>query len=101
MELLRLGWYPVVSVEDLLNGLPPADPRAVGTLDNVGPALNQKYYEANRDTVLRAMSVNFRIVDAIVNEPDTTLPSGPYLESVTGGDYTLQDMKLIYEKIDP
>ena len=102
VELLRLGWYPVVSVEDLLNGLPPADPRAVGTLDNVGPALNQKYYEANRDTVLRAMSVNFRIVDAIVNEPDTTLPvQVPYLESVTGGDYTLADMKLIYEKIDP
>lgn len=102
VELLRLGWYPMVAVDDLLQGLPPGDPRAVGTLDNVGPALNQKFYEDNRETVLRVMSVNFRIVDAILHQPNTTLPvQVPYLESVTGGNYDLQDMKLIYGKIDP
>jgi hypothetical protein len=102
VELLKIGWYPIVGVEDLLNGLPPGDPRAVGTLDHIGPALNQKFYEANRETVLRAMSVNFRIVDAIVNDPDKTLPVQlPYLESVTGGSYTLDDIKLIYSSIDP
>jgi hypothetical protein len=48
------------------------------------------------------MSVNFRIVDAIVNDPDKTLPVQlPYLESVTGGSYTLDDIKLIYSSIDP
>src|SRR5829696_3640098 len=102
VELLKIGWFPIVGVEDLLNGLPPADPQAVATMDHIGPALNQKFYEENRETVLRAMSVNFRIVDAIVNDPDNTLPVQlPYLESVTGGSYTLDDIKLIYEKIDP
>lgn len=102
VELLKIGWFPIVGVDDLLNGLPPGDPQAVATLDHIGPALNQKFYEANRETVLRAMSVNFRIVDAIVNDPDATLQVQlPYLESVTGGSYTIDDIKLIYEKIDP
>lgn len=102
VELLKIGWFPIVGVEDLLNGLPPGDPQAVATLDHIGPALNQKFYEDERETVLRAMSVNFRIVDAIVNDPENTLPVQlPYLESVTGGSYTLDDIKLIYSKIDP
>lgn len=101
-ELLGLGWKPVVGVEDLLTGLPPGDKRSVGTLDNIGPALNQKYLDAHPDTVLRAMSVNFRIVDQILKNPNATLPvQVPYLESVTGGNYTLNDLKLIYGKINP
>jgi hypothetical protein len=102
VELLKIGWFPIVGVEDLLTNLPPGDERAVGVLDHIGPALNQKFYEDNRETVLRAMSVNFRIVDAIINEPDEVLPVQlPYLESVTGGTYTLEDIKLIYSDIDP
>ena len=102
VELLKIGWFPIVGVEDLLNGLPPGDPQAVATMDHIGPALNQRFYEQNRETVLRAMSVNFRIVDAIVNEPEKTLPVQlPYLESVTGGSFTLDDIKLIYSDIDP
>lgn len=96
VELIALGWIDVVSVNDLLAGLPPGDPRAVSTLDHVGPACNLSYYEKNRETVLRVMSVNFRLVDNVINDPNQTLPTQlPYLESVTGGSYTLHEVKLI------
>ena len=102
IELLNEGWKPLVSVDDLLKGLPAGDPRSVAAVGHEGPACSDEYFAANRETCLRFLSVMFRTIDAIHKDPKTYLPDQlPYLESVSGTKSTVQDLQSIYANNDP
>lgn len=101
-KLVEDGWYPVVSVADLLLGLPPGDPRAVAAIGHEGPACTDQFYRENHDTVLRFLGVMFRIIDNIKQNPDKVLPSQvPYISSVSGTKSSVVALKGAYTFIDP
>lgn len=102
IELLKEGWKPLVSVDDLLKGLPPGDPRSVAAVGHEGPAASEEYLEQERETCLRFLSVMFRTIDAIQKEPEKYLPDQvPYLESVSGTKTSVEDLQQIYKVNDP
>jgi hypothetical protein len=102
LELIGEGWYPLVSVQDLLDGLPPGNPLAVGSVGHEGPGCTIDYFNANRETCLRVLSVMFRTIDAIQAEPDKVLPDqAPYLTSVSGTPVTVGNLKTIFTDNDP
>ena len=102
IALLNDGWYPVVGVSDLLSGLPPGDPRAVASIGHEGPASSQEYYDKNTETVLRFMSVMFRIIDEIRTNPDQVLADqAPYVSAVSGTKTGVPELKGVYKVIDP
>jgi hypothetical protein len=102
LELIGEGWYPLVSVQDLLNGLPPGNSLAVGSVGHEGPSCSLDYFNANRETCLRFLSVMFRTIDAIQKEPDKVLHyQVPYLTSVSGTPVTVENLKVIFTDNDP
>lgn len=102
IELLNDGWTPLVSVDDLLKGLPAGDARSVAAVGHEGPACSEDYFKNNRETCLRFMSVLYRTIDAIAADPEKYLPDQiPYLESVSGTKSTVADLKSIYANNDP
>ena len=102
IELLNDGWKPLISVDDLLKGLPAGDPRSVAAVGHEGPACSDAYFAANRETCLRFLSVMFRTIDAVAKDPETYLPDQiPYLKSVSGTKSSVQDLKSIYANNDP
>ncbi len=102
IELLNDGWTPLVSVDDLLKGLPAGDPRSVAAVGHEGPACSEEYFKANRETCLRFISVMFRTIDAIAADPEKYIPDQlPYLASVSGTKSTVADLKSIYANNDP
>jgi hypothetical protein len=85
-----------------LNGLQPGDPRAVATIGDTGPACTRDYLEKNYETVLRFMSVMFRIIDQVKADPTTALGyEAPYLRSVAGTNTTPEDLGKIMKTLDP
>ncbi|MEA2168262.1 MAG: hypothetical protein QOF76_1562 [Solirubrobacteraceae bacterium] len=85
VALLDDGWKVLASIQDLIKGLPPGDPRAVSAIGHECVGADQSYIEQNRETCLRVLSVMFRIIDAIKTSPDQVTPDeAPYLSSVTG-----------------
>lgn len=102
IELLKDGWKPLVSVDDLLKGLPPGDPRSVAAVGHEGPAASDEFLEKERETALRFLSVMFRTIDAIKADPKKYLPDQiPYLESVSGTKSSVADLEQIYKVNDP
>ena len=102
VELMNQGWYSIVGTEELLKGLPKGDQRAVATIGNTGPACSLEYLGGNYDTVLRCMSVQFRIIDQIRTNADEVLEiQAPYLRAVAGTSTTAADLKIIMSTLDP
>jgi ABC-type nitrate/sulfonate/bicarbonate transport system substrate-binding protein len=94
IALLKDGWKVLASIQDLIGGLPPGDPRAISAIGHEGVAAKQSYIEGNRETCLRVLGVMFRTIDAIKTRPDEVLADeAPYLASVTGVDTTTADVK--------
>jgi ABC-type nitrate/sulfonate/bicarbonate transport system substrate-binding protein len=106
VALLDDGWFPLIGVQDLINNLPPGDPRAVSGVGHTGPATTIEYYRKNGDTVMRFMSVFFRVIDAIradlKNGSDKALAVQlPYLEAKSGTKIGLDGLRGIFKDIDP
>lgn len=102
VELMNQGWYSIVGTEQLLDGLPPGDPRAVSTVGNTGPGASLAYLENNYDTVLRYMSVQFRIIDEIRENPTEAFAiQAPYLRAAAGTTTTEADLQTIITTLDP
>jgi hypothetical protein len=63
VQLMNQGWYRIVGTEDLLNGLPPGDPRVVATIGDTGPActkrLSREKLRNNPSLYVRGLS-NYR-----------------------------------------
>jgi ABC-type nitrate/sulfonate/bicarbonate transport system substrate-binding protein len=99
-RLLEEDWHPILGIEDILRYGPPG--AASDLVGHSGMATTQKYLDENRDTVLRFSSVMFRIIDAILDDPDRMLATQlPYLESRTGGKVGLEGLKNVIMNLDP
>jgi ABC-type nitrate/sulfonate/bicarbonate transport system substrate-binding protein len=102
VELMKQGWYSIVGTEELVKNLPKGDLRGVATIGNTGPGSSLDYVEKNYETVLRHMSVQFRIIDAIKNDPDRTLAiDAPFLQAAAGTSTIGADLKVIMSTLDP
>lgn len=102
LALVSDGWFPLVSVDDLLKGLPPGDPRAVTGIGHEGPACTDEYYSENEETCLRFLSVMFRTIDAIQKDPITVLADqAPYMTSVSGQTTSARDLATIFKVNSP
>jgi ABC-type nitrate/sulfonate/bicarbonate transport system substrate-binding protein len=102
VQLMNQGWYRLVGTEDLLNGLPAGDPRAVATIGDTGPACTRDFLDKHYETVLRFMSVMFRVIDQVKADPTKALGyEAPYLRSVAGTNTTPEDLGKIMKTLDP
>lgn len=104
--LLKEGWYPAVSITDLIANLPPGDMRGIGSIGHTGLATTDTYYRENFDTILRMTGVMFRIIDAI----NTDLANGtdhalalelPVIEAAAGVKLGIDGLRAIFTTLDP
>ena len=104
--MIQDGWYPVVSVEDLIEGLPLGDFRGVSSIGHTGFATTDDYYRENFDTILRMASVKFRVIDAInediANNTDHALKlEVPVIEAAAGTKLGVDGLRTIFTTLDP
>jgi ABC-type nitrate/sulfonate/bicarbonate transport system substrate-binding protein len=101
VELLRLGWYPLVSVSDLA-AIPESENVVAASLSHEGPAAMSEWLDANQETALRFLSVMFRLIDEIEADPDSAFAVQlPYLISRSGTDIGVEGLKEVFNVIDP
>lgn len=101
--LEREGYKPIITSNDLANAAKPSpDSAELSSIFTDGWACTRKYYEQQKDTILRMASVNFRITKFINDHPDQALAIHmPYLSQVTGQPFTNAEGKIIYGSLDP
>jgi ABC-type nitrate/sulfonate/bicarbonate transport system substrate-binding protein len=97
--LINEGFFRVFGIGQLLDHLPPADPRAVTALGDQGIVGTSEYIDGNAETILRFMSVYYRIMDQVDRDPDTALAILlPHLNAAAGVDLTLGDCKVVFAR---
>ena len=85
--LLEAGWTNLVDIGDLYEHGPGGIDSPVEKLVAiVGVAAHADFVNANQNTVLRFMSVVWRTIDAVQNDPSLYELQAPYLNSVAGTD---------------
>lgn len=95
--LMDEGFFRVFGIGQLLHNLRPGDPRAVTALGDAGIVGTDRYITANTETILRFMSVYYRIIDELRSDPDTALAIVlPHLNASTGLRLTLRDSKVVF-----
>jgi hypothetical protein len=103
LVLQKAGFQPVLRAVDLAKTAQasPDSPELAGILEN-GWATTRAFFEDNHDTILRLASVNYRIIQYISDHPrEAAAIHMPYLSSVTGEEFSLQDADIIYSDLDP
>ncbi len=92
LELMKMGFYRIFGVTDMIDGLSAGDPDAVQGITHVGYRASESYLDANPETVLRFMAVQFRIIDALQQSPSETLSVLlPTVRAVTREDVSAED----------
>lgn len=83
--LRQAGWTDLVDIGDLVKyGPGGANSPLEGLIDIVGIAARGDYVNANQNTVLRFLSVVWRIFDATAKDPALYDLQAPYLNSFAG-----------------
>jgi ABC-type nitrate/sulfonate/bicarbonate transport system substrate-binding protein len=101
VELLRLGWYPLVSVSDLAE-IPESENVVAASLSHEGPAAMSGWLEENQETALRFLSVMYRLIDVMGAEPEEAYADQlPYLTSRSGIDIGVEGLTEVFSVIDP
>ena len=106
VQLLKDGWYPAVSITDLIENLPSGDMRGIGSIGHTGLATTDDYYRENFDTILRMTGVMFRLIDAVnadlANGTDHALALIlPVIEAAAGVEIGVDGLRAIYTTLDP
>lgn len=97
--LINEGFFRVFGIGQLLQNLPPGDPRVATALGDQGTAATAAYIRAHTETVLRFMSVFYRIIDQMHRDPDAALSIVlPHLNAASGLSLTLQDCKVVFSE---
>jgi ABC-type nitrate/sulfonate/bicarbonate transport system substrate-binding protein len=97
--LINEGFFRVFGIGQLLHNLPPGDPRVVTALGDQGIVGTDTYIRSNTETVLRFMSVFYRIIDQMNRDPDTALSMVlPHLNAASGLSLTLKDCKVVFSQ---
>ncbi|MBV9289125.1 MAG: ABC transporter substrate-binding protein [Hyphomicrobiales bacterium] len=102
-QLRGAGWLPLVSPIDVLTYMPagPGSPTAalVGT---PGVATDADWAQKNPETVLRFVSVMFRIIAAEQADPEKTLASMlDYVNAFAGTSLDIAGLKLTIDTLSP
>jgi hypothetical protein len=98
VELLNIGFYRTGGIEQMVSGLPAGSPAAVNGIGHAGLQAPADYVAKNMETVLRFMSVFFRIIDAVQTNPLGTLGvSLPTLSSTAGVNISLPDAAKLFK----
>ena len=102
-QLLAAGWIPIVTPLDLSKNLPPGvDSPAELLVEPPGIASSESWASNNPDTVLRFVSVMFRIIDAINQDPKGQLQYElSYLNAFAGTNLTIDQLQTNITKLDP
>jgi hypothetical protein len=83
--LRQAGWTNLVDIDDLIKyGPGGVDSPIEPLIGIVGVGANSDYVNANQNTVLRFMSVVWRIIDATKADPSLYDLQAPYLNSFAG-----------------
>ncbi|HTT95274.1 MAG TPA: ABC transporter substrate-binding protein [Solirubrobacterales bacterium] len=100
VQLFQAGWTPLVSLKTLVEELPPEE--SAPMLGNTGLQLTESYLNENRETVLRFLSVMYRIIDEIYKDPEKTLEEqATYLAKVSGTEIGAKGLTEVLTEIDP
>jgi len=98
VEVQGLGYKSIFAFQDMVEGLPKGDERVMTGIGHAGLQASEDYVAKNRETVLRFMSVFFRIIDGLQNEPQEILKvSLPTLRTSTGVDLTLDQAVALFK----
>lgn len=83
--LRQAGWTDLIDIGDLVKYGPGGEGSPLeGLIDIVGVAANGDYVNKNQNTVLRFMSVVWRIFDQTAKDPSLFDIQAPYLNSFAG-----------------
>ena len=100
VQLLKLGWVPLVSKQELIATGEGADLEA--TLLSSGWAATNDWLGENHDTALRLASLMYRIIDYKKEEPEAAAGIQiPFLNSIAGTDFTTEDAVQLDTLVDP
>jgi ABC-type nitrate/sulfonate/bicarbonate transport system substrate-binding protein len=95
--LMDEGFFRVFGIGQLLDNLRPGDPRAVTSLGHAGVVGTDKYIASNTETLLRFLSVYWRIIDQLRSDPDTALALVlPRLNAATGLRLAPRDAEAVF-----
>jgi ABC-type nitrate/sulfonate/bicarbonate transport system substrate-binding protein len=102
-QLLGAGWIPLVTPLDLSNNLPPGvDSPAQLLVEPPGIASSAEWTSKNGETVLRFVSVMFRIIHEINADPPGQLRHElDFLNAFAGTSLTLKELQSNITKLDP
>jgi ABC-type nitrate/sulfonate/bicarbonate transport system substrate-binding protein len=98
----NMGWAPLVSPIDILQnvkGGPTSDIEPLAA--TVGLASHSDYINSHQNTVLRFLSVTFRIIGAIQKDPKILSLQAPYLNSVAGTSFDYKGVAKTLAVLDP
>ncbi|MDA8289861.1 MAG: ABC transporter substrate-binding protein [Actinomycetota bacterium] len=102
-QLLGAGWTPIVTPLDLSKNLPPGVTSPAELLvEPPGIATTATWASQNPDTVLRFVSVMFRLISAIDSSPSKNLAYElGYLNAFAGTHLTIKELQSNILKLDP
>ncbi|GAC1445358.1 MAG: hypothetical protein NVSMB52_06250 [Chloroflexota bacterium] len=102
-QLLGAGWIPLVTPLDLAKGLPGGPTsKAELLVEPPGIAAPQAFAQSHPDTVLRFVSVMFRIIHAINSNPKRQLSYElPFINAFAGTKLTIRQLQSNIQKLDP
>lgn len=96
------GWAPLVSPIDILQNVKGGPTSEIEPLAaTVGLAAHAEYVNTNQNTVLRFLSVTFRMIDAIQKDPKILALQAPYLNSVAGTNFDYKGVAKTLAVLDP
>jgi ABC-type nitrate/sulfonate/bicarbonate transport system substrate-binding protein len=102
-QFLGSGWIPIVTPLELAAGLPGgvSSPAEV-LVEPPGLASNISWIQDNPNTVLRFVSVMFRIIDAEQKDPAKQLAFElPFINAFAGTHLTLKQLQYNIDSLDP
>ena len=103
LVLEREGFKVLLSSIDLARlARPSADSKELASILQNGWATTREFYQTRHEDVLRLASVNYRIMQAIKENPQAQLDIHmPYLSEVSGQPFTAAEGKVIYDSLNP
>jgi hypothetical protein len=100
--LRQAGWTDLIDIGDLVKYGPGGEGSPLeGLVDIVGVAANGDYINKNQNTVLRFMSVVWRIFDETAKDPSLFDVQAPYLNSFAGTDLDGKGVADTVNVLDP
>lgn len=100
VTLIGKGWVPLLSTSDIVEH--GEAEQLLTVVVNTGLAAERKWLQENPDTALRLASVSYRILDLKETDPQAAAEIQiPFINSIAGTSFTLDDAKTLDERIDP